>query len=92
MSDAAADEADAELPVRLFGVQAQLADAAEVSVRVRPGVTTVAELRAKLAAAAPALGPSLGSSRFAVDHGYVADGFVLSGGEEVALIGLVGGG
>ena len=92
MSGAGADEREREIGVKLFGVQAQLAGAAEVAVRVGPGRTTVAELRALLADAAPALRPSLGSSRFAVGGAYAGEDRVLAAGEEVALIGLVGGG
>lgn len=82
---------EVSLPVKLFGVQAQLAGAQEVLVRVRPGAT-VADARAALAEAAPALAASLGASRFAVDFAYAAEDRVLDGTEEVALIGLVGGG
>ena len=84
-------EGGVEIPVRLFGVQAQLAGAEAVVVRVPRGAT-VADARAALAEAAPALRPSLGASRFAVDHAYAAEDRVLGGAEEVALIGLVGGG
>ena len=84
------DEADLE--VLLFGVQAQRAGASAVTVRVRPGEATVGSLRERLAEAAPALAGSLGASRFAVNHAYAKDDRILAGGEEVALIGLVGGG
>lgn len=91
---AAPDEAAGagRVRVRLFGVQAQRAGRDAVPVEIDAGRTTLARLRERLAAAEPSLAASLPSSRFAVDHAYADEDAVLTGGEEVALIGLVGGG
>ena len=49
-------------------------------------------VRRALALAVPALVPHLGRGRFAVNGEFVEDGHELTEGDEVALIGLVGGG
>ena len=77
--------------VRLFGPQARLAETDAVTVAV-PDDATVADLRAALVTNCESLRASLGSSRFAVDHEYVADGDAVPLEAEVALIGLVSGG
>ncbi|BAM03641.1 MoaD/ThiS family protein [Phycisphaera mikurensis] len=89
---ASAAPSEAKIRVRLFGVQAERAGRGSVCVRVSPGATTLGDLRGLIAAAEPSLAASLPASRFAVDHAYAAEDRTLAGDEEVALIGLVGGG
>lgn len=91
-SPSAAGGSPTVVRVKLFGVQAQLAEAAEVAVPLEAGQATVAGLREQLARVAPALRPSLGASRFAVNHAYATEARALCPGDEVALVGLVGGG
>ena len=78
--------------VLLFGPQAQLLGQRAVEVAVWPGVTTCGEVLATLGALCPGLADSLPASRLAVDHEVAAADRVLRGDEELALIGLVGGG
>lgn len=80
-----------EITVKLFGPQAQSAQARELRL-VLAGSPTVGALRAALAAAVPALAPSLASSRLAVNHEFAADSDAVSATDEVALIGMVSGG
>lgn len=79
------------LTVLLFaGVRARLGvDQLEVEVE---GPLTVAELRERLAAAHPAIGPSLPTCRIALDHEFVSEGDLVREGMEVALIPPVSGG
>lgn len=77
--------------VKLFGPQAQLAGTREARVELA-GVPTVAQVRAALAQVAPALVPSLATSRMAVNHAFVSDSDTISATDEVALIGMVSGG
>lgn len=79
------------LSVKLFGPQAALAGADAVEVPAPAGVTA-AGLKRSLGEAVPALRPSLGASRIAVDHTYAAADDPVPAGAEVALIGLVSGG
>ncbi|MEM6756525.1 MAG: MoaD/ThiS family protein [Planctomycetota bacterium] len=78
--------------VRLFGPQAELAGRREIQVTVSPGRTTAADVLRQLGEAQPALAASLPGSRLAVDHEYADPDAPLRGDEELALIGLVGGG
>ncbi len=77
--------------MRLFGPQAQLADAACVAVTV-PAAATVRDVRQAMEVDCEALRPSLASSRLAIDFSYAADDDLIPDGAEVALIGLVSGG
>ncbi|MEO0586652.1 MAG: MoaD/ThiS family protein [Planctomycetota bacterium] len=78
--------------VKLFGKQADLAGGRSIDVEVTPCVTTCREVLDRLAVAVPALQPSMAASVLAVDHEVAAPTRVLRGDEELALIGLVGGG
>ncbi|MEM0913590.1 MAG: MoaD/ThiS family protein [Planctomycetota bacterium] len=78
--------------VRLFGRQAEIAGSGSVAVEVVAGSTTCAEVLTRLGEAVPGLLPSLGASVLAVDHAVASPMRRLEGGEELALIGLVGGG
>ena len=77
--------------VRLFGPQARLAGTDEIAVAL-PAGATAGGVKAALGKAFPALRPSLGGSRIAVNHEYAADADPVPPGAEVALIGLVSGG
>ncbi|MEM6757669.1 MAG: MoaD/ThiS family protein [Planctomycetota bacterium] len=78
--------------VRLFGPQADLTGQREIQVEVTPGRTTSADVLQQLGDKEPALAESLPDSRLAVNHEYADPGAPLRGDEELALIGLVGGG
>lgn len=79
------------ITVKLLGPQAQLAGARELRLALA-GTPTVGALRAALAQASPALAPSLASSRLAVNHEFASDSDTIKATDEVALIGMVGGG
>ncbi len=79
------------ITVKLFGPQAQLAQAREVRLDLAEA-PTVGALRAALAEAKPALAPTLAASRVAVNHEFATDCDMISTKDEVALIGMVGGG
>ena len=79
------------LTVLLFGPQAALAGARELRLPLDSGAT-VAQVRAALGAACPALAPSLPASRFAVNHAFAAETDPVAASDEIALIGMVSGG
>ncbi|MEM6331797.1 MAG: MoaD/ThiS family protein [Planctomycetota bacterium] len=79
-------------PVRLFGQQARLAGIRAIEVGVSPGVTTCRDVLDRLVEIAPALAPSMPASVLAVNHEVAPATRTLRGDEELALIGLVGGG
>ncbi len=75
----------------LFGPQADLAGCRELHLTVGE-TATCAQLREMLAEACPALVPSLGESRFAINQQMAGDDRAVRADDEVALIGLVSGG
>lgn len=77
--------------VLLFGPQAAAAGARVVAVEVA-SPASASGVRSALSAACPALTPSLGGSRLAVNRAIAADDTPVSPGDEVALIGMVSGG
>ena len=77
--------------VRLFAVARELAGCDWVSLEVPEG-STVAQLRARLAAEFPALAAVLPQVLFAVGSEYVPNDAVLAAGSEVACIPPVSGG
>ena len=79
------------LSVHLFAAARDLAGTAALAVDL-PAGATVADLRAALVAAAPALGPLLARSAVAVNHDFADDASVLSAGDELAVIPPVSGG
>ena len=85
-------EGGAVMVVKVFGVQAQRVGGREVRVRVAGEPVTVGAVRRALAGQVPALADSLAGSRLAVDLEYAAEDLVIAPGQELALIGLVGGG
>ena len=80
------------IEVLLFGPQAELAQAERVAVQIDSPDATAGQVLMELSVAAPALAPSLESSRLAVNHAYAASGDAIVSGDEVALIGMVSGG
>ena len=78
--------------VLLFGPQAALAGTRSVSVSIEPGCTTCAAVLTAIGEGCEVLQPSLATSRLAVDQVLRDRDFVLHGHEELALIGMVGGG
>ena len=80
-----------EIRIRLFAAARQLAGALWVSVTV-PDFAAVAELKAALTAAVPALERSLPSMRIAVNEEYADDHARIAPGAEVAVIPPVSGG
>ncbi len=83
---------DVRASVRLFGPQAGLSGRRTIDVRIVPGVTTCADVLTQLESSCAALTDSLASSRLAVDHELATTDTRLTGDEELALIGMVGGG
>ncbi len=80
-----------KIDVLLFGPQAEIAGTDMVSVELEAPATAAAVMHA-LKDVAPMLGPSLASSRLAINHAYAMDTDELSVNDEVALIGMVSGG
>lgn len=78
--------------VLLFGPQAALAGASSLEVDVIAGHTTCAAVLKQVSDTCEALVPSLASSRLAVNHTLADGSQTINGDEELALIGLVGGG
>lgn len=78
--------------VKLFGSQAVRAGRRDVEIDVGDHQATCAQLRKALAAAAPALAATLPASRLAVNHTFADEAALIGPGDEVALIGMVGGG
>lgn len=77
--------------VRCFAIARQLVAADSIEVEL-PELATVAELRAALLQAHPALAPVLPGLLIAVDSEYATEETPLSGASEVALIPPVSGG
>jgi molybdopterin converting factor subunit 1 len=77
--------------VRLFARARDLAGADVATIEL-PAGATVADLRARLGAACPALGPLLSRSAVAVNEEYAGDEIVVLAGAEVALLPPVSGG
>ena len=81
-----------EVTVLLFGPQSLQAGAGHVTVRIEQEEPTTADVMAGLRESVPALADSLGTSRLAVNHEFAEAQQKIRSGDEVALIGLVGGG
>ena len=77
--------------VLLFAGAREAAGAEAATVELPLGAT-VAQLRAALAAACPALAPLLPSCLLAVNAEYAAEGATIAPGDDVALIPPVSGG
>lgn len=76
--------------VSLFAGMAEAAGCRQLDVAWQGG--TVADLRAAVARACPAVAPLLARSAIAVEGRYAADAAVISAGAEVAVIPPVSGG
>jgi molybdopterin synthase catalytic subunit len=77
--------------VLIFGHQAISAGTRSLAIEVAATPCTAADVLAAIGAASPALLPSLASSRLAVNHEFADAGQLISGREELALIGMVSG-
>ena len=77
--------------VLLFGPQALRAGRRQIEVPIDEGAT-VGTLRSALAVVVPEIQASLPGSRFAVNQEFVDDAKVLTTEDEIALIGMLGGG
>jgi molybdopterin converting factor subunit 1 len=77
--------------VRLFARAKDLAGTETVSVALSEGAT-VADLRRRLAAEHPRLGPLLAHSAFAMNHEFADDAAALVAGTNLALLPPVSGG
>lgn len=80
------------ITVKLFGPQAALAQQREVVAEVASDTPTAREVMGAVAEACPALTASIGGSRLAVNHAFVSAEDAVAPGDEVALIGILGGG
>ena len=80
-----------KLRILLFGPEAAALARDHVELDI-PAPATPHSLREHLAAAFPALRPSLPAARFAVNSRFAAPDQSISSSDEVALIGLVSGG
>lgn len=81
-----------QVKINLFGPQAALIGRDAVTVTLADKAPACSELRRALAEVEPELRPSLSASRFAVNHEYVDDAHQVTAEDEVALIGMIGGG
>jgi molybdopterin converting factor subunit 1 len=79
------------LTVHLFAAARDLAGTDAVAVRL-PAGSTVADLRAALAADVPVLAVLLARSALAVNHDFAEDDRVLAAADELAVIPPVSGG
>ena len=78
--------------VRLFGPQARLAGRRQLLVELEGDAPTAGEVRAELGRVEPRLRPSLAHSRLAINHSFASDTQRVSAADELALIGMLGGG
>lgn len=78
--------------VRLFGPQAQIVGHGEVRLEFPASEISCGDLRRALADSEPRLDASLAGSRIAVNCAFATDSDPVRAGDEVALIGLIGGG
>jgi molybdopterin converting factor small subunit len=78
--------------VKLFGPQAQLAGSRQLEVELSGEQATVGQVLSGLADREPRLAPSLPASRIAVNQAFAASDTLIGSDDEVALIGMVGGG
>lgn len=77
--------------VKLFGAEAAAAEASCATVHLDTPATC-ASLRSAMREQTPALASALDWARFAVNGRFATDETSISAGDELALIGLVGGG
>jgi molybdopterin converting factor small subunit len=80
-----------KLRILLFGPEAAALARDHIELDI-PTPTTLHTLREHIAAAFPALRPTLAAARFAINSRFAAPDQPISPTDEVALIGLVSGG
>ncbi|MFI4861935.1 MAG: MoaD/ThiS family protein [Phycisphaerales bacterium JB063] len=80
------------ITVKLFGPQARLAQRREVQAACASDTPTAEQVIHAVALACPELAEHLGSSRLAVNHAFVTPTDPVQAHDEVALIGMLGGG
>lgn len=80
------------LLVRLFGPQAAAARRTAIPLEIAHEPACCADVRRALAEACPNLTDTLPASRLAVNYALVGDEHPVTDHDEVALIGMVGGG
>jgi molybdopterin converting factor small subunit len=78
--------------VKLFGPQARIVGTRQLEVELPGQRATVREVLSGLEEREPRLAASLTGSRIAVNHVFVAGDSSVGADDEVALIGMVGGG
>lgn len=81
-----------DLPVLLFGLQAQRVGSDRLIFRNISSPATAAEVLSLIAQTQPDLSASLGVSRLAVNHEFATEETLIHEGDEVALVGLISGG
>ena len=80
------------MTVRLFGPQAQLAGRRQLVLELATEAPTAGDVRAELGRVEPKLASSLAHSRLAINHSFASDTQPISAEDELALIGMLGGG
>lgn len=80
------------LTVKLFGPQARLAEQRELVVEVDADPPTAAAVLAAVSSACPAISGSVPASKLAVNHAVAEPTDTVQPGDELALIGMLGGG
>lgn len=83
---------NSELVIRVFGPQAQLVNDSVLHLGNLALPVTAETLLTRIGQTYPVLEDSVRQSRLAVNHQFASESDVISGGEELALIGLVSGG
>jgi len=78
--------------VRLFGPQARLAGRRQLVVELVGDAPTAGDVRAELGRVEPRLTPSLAHSRLAINYSFASDAQRILAEDELALIGMLGGG
>lgn len=90
-TDTPATASAVQISIKLFGPQAHAAKADEVRLSFGHAPTCAQVLDA-LGESCPEIGPTVGSSRLAVNQAFAAPDAIVRSCDEVALIGLLGGG
>lgn len=82
-----------QIRILLFGAEARAVNADHITVEFDPASpATCQALRDTLEQTCPALRPHMASARIAVNSEFAVPDQTIKSGDEVALIGLVGGG
>lgn len=78
--------------IKLFGMHAARAGTREIRVEIDHPHITANSLLQRIAQAAPAIADSVPTSRLAVDHEFAQPEATVRADQEIALIGMIGGG